>query len=275
MLLHLATLSLQIDQLPTRFERSAFERFASSRPSVLANRLSDFVRVTAPLQLEAARLFAAGRLRRDDAAYARSTRDALAELGPTFIKIGQILSVREDVLGPVWAAELASLQNGVEPAPSAVALVPVYDAFGCDAFVSIEADPVACASLAQVHRAKWRADDGTTSDVAVKVLRPGVIETIAVDLCVLLRASELLGTWAPRLFPASEVDFRTLLVGLASALWEEVDLNGEAEREMAHRLKRGARDAMAESGRAGWDATGGRAPVVGCMGGRIWDEMWA
>ena len=53
-------------------------------------------------------------------------------------------------------------------------------------------------ALAQVHRGVWRDENGTAHDVAIKVLRPGVVEQIAIDLCVLLRASDVFAAWAPR-----------------------------------------------------------------------------
>ena len=217
---------LTLDRLPKTFDRKAFEAYWSTQPGAVARRYGQFATAIAPLQIEAARLFAAGRLRRDDASFAALTRTTLADLGPTFIKIGQILSVREDILGPVWAAELAKLQDGVEAFDGEEAVAAVLSSFGSDDFSSIELEPVAAASIAQVHRGVYKG-----SDVAIKILRPGVVGQVAVDLCVLLRASELLATWAPRVLPSNRIDWRALLLGLASALWEEVNLEGEAERQ--------------------------------------------
>ncbi|KAK7237871.1 PFAM ABC-1 domain protein [Aureococcus anophagefferens] len=186
------------DGFPAVFDRGAFEAYLDTRPGTVAKRAAAFAAEAGPLQLRAASLWASGQLRRDDAAFAASVRGALERLGPAFVKIGQLLSVREDVLGPVWSRELAELQAGV-------------------------------------HRATWQADDGALREVAVKIVRPGVVEAVAVDLCVLLRAAELLETWAPRLLPKSEVDWRDLLEGLAAALWEEVDLRGEARRQARFR----------------------------------------
>ena len=142
-LLATATTAITLDQLPSKFDARTFNTFAAPRPQLLAGRWGEFVQQTGPLQLEAARLFAAGRLRRDDPTYARATRECLARLGPTFIKLGQIISVREDILGPVWASELALLQDGIEPVPSEEALAAVAASFTCE---TIEASPVACAS---------------------------------------------------------------------------------------------------------------------------------
>ena len=83
---------LTLDRLPKTFDRKAFEAYWSTQPGAVARRYGQFATAIAPLQIEAARLFAAGRLRRDDASFAALTRTTLADLGPTFIKIGQILS---------------------------------------------------------------------------------------------------------------------------------------------------------------------------------------
>lgn len=150
------------------------------------------------------------------------------------MKLGQILSVREDLLGVVWANELAKLQDGVRAFDGGVAVEIARGAFPME-LEGLDSDPVAAASLAQVHRAKWRHtdDDGSVRvmEVAVKVLRPGIQDQISTDLCVLLRAGDLLAEWAPRILPTSNIDWRSLLDGLAGGLWEECDLVGEAERQ--------------------------------------------
>ena len=130
-------------------------------------------------------------MRSDDPALATACRKTLERLGPTFVKLGQLLSVREDILGRVWSEELAVLQNSVEPFDAALALQAIERGLGApvdDLFVSIETEPVAAASLAQVHRGVLRRQSGAAQAVAVKVLRPGVAERMAADLCVLLRA---------------------------------------------------------------------------------------
>ena len=112
MLVHLA-LSVHglvtVDTLPKSFDRPAFQSYWDTMPGTVGRRYAQFATAIAPLQVEAVRLFAAGKLRRDDATFAEMSRETLEQLGPTFIKIGQIISVREDILGPVWAAELSKL----------------------------------------------------------------------------------------------------------------------------------------------------------------------
>jgi ubiquinone biosynthesis protein len=126
-------------------------------------------------------------------------RLAFEELGPTFIKLGQLLSLRLDLLPPEYAAELAKLQDEAMPLPFAQikgkveaqlsrALGELFQEFG--------EEPLAAASLAQVHRALLR--DGT--EVVVKVQRPGIWETIRADLIIL----EDLAHFLVRHLPESE-----------------------------------------------------------------------
>jgi predicted unusual protein kinase regulating ubiquinone biosynthesis (AarF/ABC1/UbiB family) len=105
----------------------------------------------------------------------------LEKLGPTFIKLGQVLSVRYDLLPAEYADALARLQDDVAPFPFEEVERIVSSELGLrisKAFAEFESTPIAAASLGQVHRAKLR--DGR--DVAVKVQRPGIRETIAEDL---------------------------------------------------------------------------------------------
>ena len=83
------------DGFPAVFDRGAFEAYLDTRPGTVAKRAAAFAAEAGPLQLRAASLWASGQLRRDDAAFAASVRGALERLGPAFVKIGQLLSVRE------------------------------------------------------------------------------------------------------------------------------------------------------------------------------------
>ena len=111
-------------------------------------------------------------------------RRALEEMGPCFVKLGQMLAGRVDLLSPEWIAELSLLQNAVPPVPYELIRSEIRDALGVEpeeAFHSVEAIPLAAASIAQVHRARLR--DGR--EVVVKVRRPGICPLIEADLRLL------------------------------------------------------------------------------------------
>jgi hypothetical protein len=134
----------------------------------------------------------AGRYRRrfDEPAGAR-LRQALESLGPIFVKFGQMLSTRRDLLPPAIAEELARLQDRVPPFPTEEALAQLHAAYGKpvdEVFARFDREPVASASIAQVHFAQL--PDGT--EVAVKILRPGIAPVIAHDLALLDAAATVL-----------------------------------------------------------------------------------
>jgi ubiquinone biosynthesis protein len=107
---------------------------------------------------------------------------ALTQLGPTYVKLGQFLATRPDVVGPAIARELESLQDRMPPFPHAEAVAIVEKAFGqpIDQTYVTFGPSVAAASIAQVHRAEIRTADGMRP-VAVKVLRPGIERRFAID----------------------------------------------------------------------------------------------
>jgi ubiquinone biosynthesis protein len=136
----------------------------------------------------------------------------LERLGATFIKFGQILSTRPDLLPPGYIAGLRRLQDAVAPeAPAAVARVLAAE-LPADAFASFDPQPVASASIAQVHRATLA--DGRR--VAVKIQRPGVAARIEGDVAILrvfARLLHLLPSFRPLLLPSAIGDFGHALEG--------------------------------------------------------------
>ncbi|WP_086842396.1 ABC1 kinase family protein [Amycolatopsis kentuckyensis] len=155
---------------------------------------------------------------------ARSLRRALEEGGVTFVKLGQLLSTRADLLPPVFADELGRLQDQVAPARAdAVRALLTGELGGSpdDVFAEFDPEPLAAASVAQVYRAKLRSGE----DVVVKVQRPGVREQAERDIAIVRRVAAALedrADWARSLGVAD------LAEGFATALAEELDFTIEA-----------------------------------------------
>jgi len=152
---------------------------------------------------------------------------ALNRLGPSYVKLGQFLATRPDVVGREAAADLAQLQDQVPAVPDAAARAVVAEALGRPveaAFLSF-GPAVAAASIAQVHRAEVAGPDGEPMAVAVKVLKPGVAGRFARDLESFYLAARLIERFVPsarRLRPVAVVDT------LARSVELEMDLRLEA-----------------------------------------------
>jgi len=151
-------------------------------------------------------------------------RRALERLGPIFVKFGQVLSTRRDLLPPDIADELARLQDRVPPFGSDRVLIALERAYGkplAKVFARFEPEPVASASVAQVHFATLK--DGT--EAAVKILRPGIEAVIRHDVALLQAGATLLErVWADgkRLKP------REVVAEFEKHLTDELDLMREA-----------------------------------------------
>lgn len=148
----------------------------------------------------------------------------LEKLGPTFIKLGQVLSTRVDLLPPAYLTALARLQDDIEPFPFADVKRIVEEELGVrlsKAFSVFEERPIAAASLGQVHRAALR--DGRI--VAVKVQRPGVAETVAKDLEAL---AEIAGFLDARTSAGRRYDLTGTVEEFRTAITQELDYLSEA-----------------------------------------------
>ena len=160
-------------------------------------------------------------------------RLALEELGPTFVKLGQILAGRADLFGPAWIAEFEKLHSHVPAVPMALLRPQLVEDLGGEpeaVFARFDIEPLAAASIAQVHRAQLH--DGT--EVVVKIRRPGVTERIEADLRLLGRLAALAEAELPDLKPYRP---QQLVRELARSLQRELDLASEchhAERIAAN-----------------------------------------
>ena len=150
----------------------------------------------APLIVLAARLFSRGA--KEAGRPGERLARALIDLGPVFIKLGQLLSTRSDILGQAVAEDLALLQDRLPPFPGAEARAVLESELGQPfeaLFRSFDETPVSAASIAQVHYAV--TDEG--AEVAVKVLRPGIEEAFARDLDLMVWIAEWIERTQPRL----------------------------------------------------------------------------
>ena len=201
------------------------------------------------------------RRRFDEPAGAR-LRQALESLGPIFVKFGQMLSTRRDLLPPAIAEELARLQDRVPPFPTEEALAQLHAAYGKpvdEVFARFDRQPVASASIAQVHFAQL--PDGT--EVAVKILRPGIAPVITHDLALLDAAATVLEKVWPegrRLKP------REVVAEFSKYLRDELDLMREAAN--CSQLRRNFKDSeLLVVPEVYWDWCGSKVMVMERMRG--------
>ena len=166
--------------------------------------------------------------RRLDAPRGQRLREALERLGPIFVKFGQLLSTRRDLLPLDVADELARLQDRVPSFGSDIAVASIERAFGkplAEIFTSFEREPVASASIAQVHFAVLRDRRGKEHDVAVKVLRPGMLPAIEKDLSLM----HMMAAWVEGISAdGKRLKPREVVAEFDKYLHDELDLVREA-----------------------------------------------
>ncbi len=165
-------------------------------------------------------LATAGRAR----ARAKECADLLVALGPAFIKAGQALSTRPDIIPPVLLEELAQLQDQLPGFDSALAMACIEEDLGAPVdtiFAELEREPISAASLGQVHRGVLRSGER----VAVKVQRPGLREQITLDLYIVRN----IAAWVNRNVGLVRSDLVGLIDELGKRVFEEMDYINEAD----------------------------------------------
>jgi ubiquinone biosynthesis protein len=163
---------------------------------------------------------------------------AIDRLGPSYVKLGQFLSTRPDIVGPKVVAELELLQDQMAPFPRSEAVTTIEAAFGVklESLFAEFGEPVAAASIAQVHRATI-VEDGATREVAVKVLRPGVERRFSRDLSDMFFAARLAERIAPE---TRRLRLLQVVETLARSVRIEMDfrLEAAAASEFAENVER-------------------------------------
>lgn len=215
--------------LPRTYDKVAIEKYWNKERNALNQRWGQFVQKAIPFFSRLVTLYIRdGQIAETEIpALSRQARLDLQDLGPTFIKAGQMMSVRPDVLPPATLLELEKLQDAVEPFDTFVAKQVIETELGgplANFFLDISEQPVAAASLAQVYRATLL--DGTA--VAVKVQRPDVLATVSKDLYVLRRAAEVFNGLVQRFAPQQRTNYVALLNEWAIGFYTELDFANEA-----------------------------------------------
>jgi ubiquinone biosynthesis protein len=200
----------------------------------------------------------------------KQLRLALEELGPTFVKLGQILAGRADLFGPEWITEFSRLHSRVPAVPLEALRAQLREDLGAEpeaVYTHFDPQPLAAGSIAQVHRATLA--DGT--EVVVKIRRPGIVEVIEADLRLLERLAALADESWPALKPYRP---RRLVREFGRSLRRELDLAAEcrnAERVAANL----ARLPEVQIPRVHWAWTGPRLNVQDCVKGIAGDDLAA
>ncbi len=198
-------------------------RFAKIVWTVAKHRLDDIAVALAPRR-RLVRMLPWRLLPAASASPARRLREALEELGPVFVKFGQVLSTRRDLLPTDYADELALLQDQVPPFAAALAVARIEGHAGRSigqVFATFEETPLASASLAQVHAATLP----TGEEVVVKVIRPGVEHVIANDLALLYAIARLLERLSKE---ARRLHLEQLVADYERTIFDELNLLLEA-----------------------------------------------
>lgn len=160
-------------------------------------------------------------------------RETLERLGPTFIKFGQVMAQRPDIIPRSYTKELEKLEDDVPEFDSKIAMQIVEEEIDIDAFEYVQEKPIAAASIAQVHRARLK----TGEDVVIKVRRPGIKEKIRSDLDIL----EFMAKKAEiEIGKLRELKAHKMVEEFANWTRDELDLRKEAKN--AQRLKKNLED---------------------------------
>ncbi|KAJ1439788.1 ABC1 family-domain-containing protein [Ochromonadaceae sp. CCMP2298] len=212
------------DTLPTVYNPVLLEAYFAKRPFAVLTRIWQVASASVGVVTSLAADYLIGNTEDMEVRRAAELRNTIVSLGPFFIKLGQALSIRPDILSPRAMVELQQLCDKVPCFDSALAMRTIEAELGVpvsELFSAITEEPVAAASLGQVYKATLRE---TGEEVAVKVQRPYVLETVSLDLHLVRQAGLFL-----RNFPdiSSRLDIVKILDEFAGNFYQELDYNLE------------------------------------------------
>lgn len=214
--------------LPLEYDQEAIEYYWDKRSTASIKRLTEVTAAFTPWIIRVAMDSAAGTLKNNGAKRAAELREVLTRLGPTFVKLGQALSVRPDIIGPEAMNELRALCDAVPSFSNKVAFQMMEEELGVpvsEIFSEISEKPIAAASLGQVYKARLRSNG---KEVAVKVQRPDMLRKVSLDLYCMKRVA-IFAENVQRRFTAAQTDYTSLLLAWAKGTYKELDYQNEAE----------------------------------------------
>lgn len=182
-----ATPGVDSTRLPTHYDPHKIAEFWRRQPVAVMGRVYTLAKRTGKFGLGMLWDWLTGRLEARGVDRVAELREVLTANGPAYIKLGQALSIRPDILSPRAMNELQKLCDKVPSFPNDIAMGVLEDELGQpwhEVFSEIESEPIAAASLGQVYKAKLRASG---QEVAIKIQRPRVLETVSLDLALLRR----------------------------------------------------------------------------------------
>ena len=212
------------DALPLVYDPDLIAAYWGKRPGAVTQRIAQLLKVSGSFLFNLARDAIAGRLSETEVQRAAELREIVTSLGPAYIKLGQALSIRPDVLSPAAMVELQKLCDKVPSFDSEIAMKLIEEELGMkpeEVFSELTPAPIAAASLGQVYKGKLRSNG---HQVAVKVQRPFVLETVTIDLFIIRR----LGLYVKKIPQlASRIDVVGLVDEWAARFFEELDYVNE------------------------------------------------
>ncbi|KAJ0035648.1 hypothetical protein Pint_25347 [Pistacia integerrima] len=210
--------------LPLVYDPASISAYWGKRPRAVATRVVQLLSVAGGFLSRIAMDIVNKKVKENEVARAIELRDIVTSLGPAYIKLGQALSIRPDILSPVAMTELQKLCDKVPSFPDDVAMALIEEELGQpwhEIYSELSSSPIAAASLGQVYKGRLKENGDL---VAVKVQRPFVLETVTVDLFIIRNLGLVL-----RKFPQISVDVVGLVDEWAARFFEELDYVNEGE----------------------------------------------
>ncbi|XP_057959157.1 uncharacterized protein LOC131151772 [Malania oleifera] len=212
------------ESLPLVYDPVSIASYWGKRPRAVATRIIQLLSVAGGFLSRLAWDVINKKVEENEVARAIELREIVTSLGPAYIKLGQALSIRPDILSPAAMVELQKLCDKVPSFPDDVAMALIEEELGqpwYNMYSELTPSPIAAASLGQVYKGRLKENGDL---VAVKVQRPFVLETVTIDLYVIRNLGLVL-----RKFPQISIDVVGLVDEWASRFFEELDYVSEGE----------------------------------------------